>query len=470
MRLTAALVLVPLLACESELELAAGSATVARQPEVTVRTRSVCGNGVVEGGEECDGDGDCNDHCQVPCAIDVPELVSCDAGRAFDHQFTLYSETFGRDVEVSQSVVTLLCRGRSGDPLEIAACTDGACLNILSPADGAHVCAEGCETSGDCPSGTVCVPTVVGGETPSPTGPSVCVSAVGGRVGDECNSPAQCGGGLNCNLVSGYDGYALCMPGDCEDNGDCPRGAVCAPALNAFTRDQIGESCFANTGWPLGARTMGPNPCEGQRAVPVEFVGEACVAGCLRQDDCGACIAIDGRCMPPDRCIDWCREVNAQAVTACLASFACGRDVDHCFGQPPLSGPLYCTESCQRDGVCPEGAFCSGPFGQGGDRVCLLERARDTADPPNVGPALVRSFPDPECADDIDSTCTFESRCDADCGRRLGCGEVPEPGLCDGTRLLFCERDRVISVDCAARELGCAYDEALARFDCLGLR
>ncbi len=468
-----------LVACSNELKLAPGDPPEMETPDpVTVRTRPVCGNGVQEAGEECDdGNADdqdgCNAQCQTPCAAGEITIVGCAAGETFRDDVERWSECQQRWVDGTSTRTTVTCRTPQGDLYRAGVCRNGACLNVLPPVGGERVCSRACSTTNDCAEGQVCVGTwsesAEAHEEPllwrraaglHEQDSGICLPAVGGTEGDRCGT---CGQGLGCNGVTGRDDLFVCMP-NCEGDEDCPAGAFCGDAFDTVTECITGKSCFYGVSAPLGARVSLQQQCDRGRALYIEQVVENCALGCARLYGCGLSVQVGGMAVDEATCVQSCLEDQQYAKAWCRAEAVCdnqGRCDDYRF-----AGTRYCTQDCS-DADCPDGYVCQR-FVEPRGFWCVAERRDVLVDPPPFEAVVQRQFPDPVCPDDVDTTCTFESECDRDCVSSTGCGEVPGAGLCDGEgRLLFCERHRIVSIDCDARGLACGFDAAFVRFDCL---
>ncbi len=460
--------------CGNELELAPGEPSEVEEPDpVSVRTRPVCGNGAIEAGEECDDGNDdsrdgCDSFCQTPCGAGEITIDGCGAGRTFRDSVERWSECNQTWVDGTSTRTTVVCRTPAGNLFEVGVCRNGACLNVLPPVGGERVCSSVCETTTDCPSGQVCVNTWLDAEAREepllwrrpagihPDGNGVCLTAVGGGVGDRCGT---CGAGLGCNGVTGKDGLFLCMS-HCVDDEGCPDGAFCGDAFDTVTECITGKSCFYGVNAPIGSKVRAARQCTRGQALFIEDVVENCAAGCRRFYECGQTEM--GR--TEMECAAACLQESDYRRAFCRTRASCD-NMPTCEAEELLrEGTRYCTRGCTIDADCPSDWLC---LPHADRRLCTAEINSELTDPPNFKPTVERTFPDPACPGDVDTTCTFESECDRDCFASTGCGEVPGAGVCEQERLLFCEQHRIVSIDCATRDLECGYDAALVRFDCI---
>lgn len=464
-------------ACGDALELSSTPEGVIARAPVEVRLRPVCGDGEVQAGEACDdgntedGDG-CNRRCQAPCPEGSLELIRCVSGRVFDQAYTVTSES-GRTYDVLKRLETLRCARPSGAAIEIVVCQqtrapfegERACVNLRLPPSGGHLCAPECGEG--CGVGEGCLEAVFADSDPPSFSADRCLPVIGGQLGDACASGADCAPSLNCNLVSGYEsgGPAVCMPGDCDL---CPAWSSCSPAVDTITGDPNGESCFARIDLGVGVRTTSTLGCATQTVASTAATTEGCAAGCRKIYGCNYEYAGASS-------VSGCQRVCEEAVIGGLFDCIAGRSgcdiggheaacID-AFNVALARQPYYCSQPCTGATSCPSGLTCAADYLNSGEGLCVLDDPSQTRAPPSTLSVLER---DPaRCPEDIDLTCAFGSGCDPDCARPLGCGDVPDLGLCQGQRLLYCDDSRVISVDCAARELRCAFDDEQRRFDCL---
>ncbi len=258
----------------------------------------ICGNGVVDPGEQCDdGNTSSGDCCTANCEI-VAAGTLCP----------------GDGNECTADT----CDGLGAcvhDPLDGTACDDGVFCNGTElcsigacggstgdPCAGGDVCSDACnEVAGNCfdPAGTTC-----------PDDGNVCTTDVCDGVG-ECGVTNQlpCDDGMFCN------GQDFCGAGACTvHQGDpCEAGAECADTCN-----EADDDCFD----PVGTGCVND--------------GNACT-----DDFCDG----QGVCMHPNNTLP-CDDANA-----CTSDDTCGAGT--------CSGTAVVCENCQ---MCEPLVGCGGPM------------------------------------------------------------------------------------------------------------
>ena len=398
--------------CANELSLS-GGAGAQTGDVVSVRTRPVCGNAQVEPGEACDdgANGDdadgCDDRCQAPCGADALEVLRCVPGRTTVQSYDDVDVSTGRPIHWTETIDTTLCDLRGGGSIEVLTCRDGVCLNIIPPMAGERVCSAPCGEGSPCGPGFTCSPTFVPGSDPLENAEARCLPAIGGALGDECG---MCGEGLGCGTTAGAETYFVCAQRvDTCDGAKCGANTICGAAEDVHTHAPNGSLCFAVADFCPG----GP--------LDTSNLNEVCTGGC---NALAACNLYYPDPENPDQHLDceaYCREFGGDFAL----TMACG-ERNGCDG---FSVPV---------------------------KVDHFESAPS------------RSFPSPVCDADVDAACTFGADCDPDCHRATGCGDIPAAGHCNDRGVLYCDQNRVMSINCAVRGLHCGYDADQARFDCIG--
>ncbi len=323
-----------------------------------------------------------------------------------------------------------------------AACRSDAACQSLDPASqciglaGQNVCARTCESRAPkagvskCLGRTdlMCVSVAARRQEPPGAGPQpgLCVPA--------CQSDAQCGPGLFCNLASGLcdsvrpSGDPLGSP--CTGPDSCA-GGVCLP-LNGFESVCSAFCRFGGPGCGFDASAAQPGAVCAFTQVPDEAVGDRglCLALCQTALDCHETGAI---CIPTAQGSDTrtCVVPVAQEPapgTGVPIGKACSEDAD-CAGGVCLSSETdalglgggfpggYCSAPCT--GSCTAGAVCVGTSddNQHCMKACTPGAVADCADRPEFvcNPLRQGGF------------CRADCQLGGDCGDRV-CN--PSNGLC----------------------------------------
>lgn len=229
--------------------------------EPVVDPGPVCGNGVVEEGEICDGD----------CPESCPSADACLAGSL--------SGSAAECNAVCRFEEIIACLSNDGCcPLACNSLQDGDCLPVCGNqlVEAGEVCDGDCPDS--CPSQNACVVGTLSGSAEDCTAECIFVEITSCVPGDGC-CPA------GCTLAADDDcppacGDTLCTSGEtcenCEaDCGSCP--VVCTDEC------QPGETSCGE---------LGPRSCAGPDAEGCHFWGEeqACLAEMWCDPDLSACM------------------------------------------------------------------------------------------------------------------------------------------------------------------------------------
>ncbi|MEZ4293474.1 MAG: DUF4215 domain-containing protein [Polyangiaceae bacterium] len=383
---------------------------------------SICGNGTIEGAEECDDQNTLsNDGCSSDCLVE--ESFEC-----------------------------------TGEPsnCDPAPCSSDADCQFCN--EQYNICVKGCTMAGDCPSGffcdtqsAICVPFCQdGSECPS----GVCDVASGECV--ECATSADCPEGETCN-------GGVC--GDtCELGTDCATGLSCDPQLN------ICVECVTNADCQNG----------------LSCIDSHCLPGCNEEADCsgdpcnetvGICIACvtDADCAGGQVCetaIGQCIQIGCTKDTDCPVGQVCDEpnhtcvqcveDADCPTGQVCDEPNHVCVE-CVEDTDCPSGQVCDEP-----NHVCV-GCTQDT----DCEAGLVCDEPAAECVECTEDTdCEEGTVCDETVRECVECTADSEctGGTCD-LETRKCDTDAIVAegngILCAAKP-GTPTDNKLA-FALLGL-
>ena len=316
---------------------------------------SVCGNGVVEGGEACDE---------------------------------------GAGNGTPQSCCTATCRGVCDDGNR---CTDDHCDST----GGAFVCTH-TDNSAPCPSGSVCVlgticsGGVCGGGTPrvcddgNPCTDDLCSDSAGGCFtafnSAPCDDSNPCTDDDHCSFGSCSGGTFNAAPCDdhnpCTDNDHCNFGFCSGGTFNAAPCDD-GNRCTANDHCSFGFCGGGtPVDCNDNNPCTTEFCdfflgcrytnlnGIKCEDHnpCTTDDVCraGICTGDPRNCFDDDPCtVDMCNSGGG--------AFLCQHE--DCNSVPGGSCPSQCLPAECGNGRLDPGETCDPPDptpvpGRPGDVVC----------------------------------------------------------------------------------------------------
>ncbi|APR78590.1 Multiple EGF-like-domain protein 3 precursor [Minicystis rosea] len=375
-----------------------------------------CGNGKVEGTEECDdgnltSDDGCNNDCSFTCIAGNPTRDHCDDGNACNG-----IETCGADHACAPG--TALNQGDACDTDRICVggnCVDGSCGDGIT--SGTEECDDGNAQSGDgCEAGCTfsCLstdpkrncastdPCVNNGtcddvthtctaSAPLSNGAScgtgqICVN--GGCVAQQCgdgipSTGEACDFGTAGNLAgSGCEPTCAfsctTAPNSCDDENPCNGAETCAQVMGP--NSTAGQKCAAGTPLPDGTACGGGKVCKtGVCSTPgavcgngIKEAGEACDLGAMNgtQQGCSATCQLDcttnANCSDNNVCngVETCKTVtvNGQQVGKCQA----GTNAAKCAA---CSGGL-----CNGNGQCVASTCGDG---------CVDATKGEACDPPN---------------------------------------------------------------------------------------
>lgn len=242
-----------------------GDADVGGDADGDADAGPICGNGIVESGEDCDSDSprSCSTFCDstgsqacVGCHWEgtcTPPAESCNG--ADDNCDGSTDETFACVRGATGVACTNTC-GVAGTTTCSATCTLGACCAA------SEVCGNGCDDDCDTSTDEGCGATV---GTPC-TGDAACTG--GGLV---CNENwgicvvASCTGQPNfkpCETVTTSDrSYDICVDGSCVSPG-CGDATCNAPGPNWTLADTSQRSCYNASATIACPGTPGTTDCE----------------------------------------------------------------------------------------------------------------------------------------------------------------------------------------------------------------
>ncbi|MBX7193266.1 MAG: hypothetical protein K1X94_14525 [Sandaracinaceae bacterium] len=407
---------------------------------VFVRDTAVCGNGMLEAGEECDG-GDC---CTTSCT--------------FASSSTVCRAAVPGGCDVAES-----CNGTSNSCPSDAVVATGTVCRAAVP--GGCDVAESCNgTSNACPSdavaatGTVCRAAVPGGcdVAESCNGSNACPADVVAATGTVCRAAVPGG----CDVAESCNGTSNACPSDAV----AATGTVCRAAVPGGC--DVAESCNGSNACPADA--VRPSTfvcrldvgacdveerCDGTTvtcpADAAEPVGTACgpapVTVCDAQDTCsgsvGASATCDSNYAPPTTvCRGAAGECDIEESCTGLSA-VCPTDVF-------LGAETICRPTA---GACDSAELCSGAAAEcPGDSVLPL----GTVCRPSVGVC------------DMGEVCTGFATCPTDLTRPDGSAcsngavcdgaEVCTAGSCAAPSALDCDDRNACTSDMCAEPGGCA--------------
>jgi hypothetical protein len=436
----------PITACQSADGCCPAGCTVDQDSDCT--PAPMCGNGVKDAGETCDG-ADCptalscgdNDACTADSLVGNPAM--CDAA-CLNEPIVICADGDGccqpscmgmdsdcaavptgdtgsvcvddADCGASQDALCITDPGFVGGYCTTLFCqSDADCggdaLCLAVDQQGTTACFDGCIADADCRTGYICED--IGGVGicfPPESGPSL-------TVGDSCVDDTDCGPTQDDFCITDpdfVDGY--CVSLNCQSDADCGGDALC------LTVDQQGTTaCFDGCAADADCRTsytcqdvsggQGFNICLPPPAPLVANTNEPCID----DTDCSAgtangtafCLTQDASNWPGGSCSSDC-----QADSDCGVSGICQDNA--------------CVLGCAADADCRAGYTCQDFFGAGVS-VCA----------PAAG-----STPGAACAQDTDCVAGIGGRicqadlpggyCVAGCQTDAGCpaGSVCEQGAC----------------------------------------
>ena len=228
-----------------------------------------------------------------------------------------------------------------GEPCQ----SSGECKSNLCVGSGSSgECIKGCSSSSPCPAGYACMKLS--------SGAGGCFKAGTKKLGETCEAPSDCAGGL-CAASEGK--YVCSQP--CSDAKPCPAGHTCYPLSGG------GGGCFeapAKSG--DGAKCEYSSDCQSGLCV-----GSASDAKCVQP-----CTADKKQCGPGFLCVPLsggggaCLPLGSKkAGTPCDKPTDCASGM--CMGLG--SSGFVCTQSCGKTADCNCGFECTTY--QSGEKFCV---------------------------------------------------------------------------------------------------
>ncbi|MCB9734090.1 MAG: formylglycine-generating enzyme family protein [Deltaproteobacteria bacterium] len=345
----------------------------------------LCGNGIVEGGELCDRAAwdDQTLRCQaygydggqVACHRDcTPDFSGCFTSTCGDGVIEGPEECEGEDL-AGQTCAGL---GNLGGTLGC----DGQCRLDDAGCERPE-CTPACENGGRCVVPGVCeCPSAWSGPTcevfaceppcgagGTCVGPDTCECAPGWfgpgcdttTCSPECANNSTCVGPNTCGCAAGWSGSTcetpVCSP-SCGPGGTCsgPNRCTCAPGWSGPTC----ETAVCSPACGAGGTCVGPNACECAPGWSGPTCGgfacaSACENGgtCVGPDTCACAAGWTGPTCGAPACTPACRNggtCTAPNTCACSAGWT-----------GPACGAFVCASTCQNGGECvgPDACACA---------------------------------------------------------------------------------------------------------------
>lgn len=342
---------------------------------------NTCGNGMVEGGETCDGD------CPTTCDDRDTCTVDSFAGSADTCSLRCMNEPSGAcgdadgccpagctsddDADCSDS-----CGDGTLDPGELCDgdcptdCNDGVACTTDRLVGSAASCNAQCvhDAVSTCQSGDGCCPAGCSSANDADCActPRTCADMgwVCGQLDDLCGSTRNCGA---CNANESCDNGS-CVPnnptgaiGDpCTSDGACQAGLCFTAAREAYPGGYCTKGCQADTDCGAGA------VCS----------VSACAKACTLDSDCRQGYGCFTRLGGTKRACFPLANGTGSVGQACTTTNSCsGGTLGFCGS--PASGYRdgYCLRECNAANACPSGSHCAND--DGGSGICVRNCSTD---------------------------------------------------------------------------------------------
>jgi hypothetical protein len=431
---------------------------------------AVCGNGVVETGEECDPPGSCPAscpnmgctkftlqgsaaRCNSRCVEAGPEIMckagdgccpaSCNATNDADCSIKCDNgvkegmETCDPLASCPAACPAMGCQLRKlvNGGTCTAACANDRQQTACVPGDGC--CPAACNSTTDSDCNPKCGNNVVeSGETCDP--PSSCQSRQAACKDDNSTLRRPSGDPAKCTFVC-TESARTCAAGS---DGVCPPG--CTPANDPDCKKSTGSSCSGN------------GECVSGFCVDGTCCGTACGAPAGGRATCGG-----GRCdftcttgmkCPNNTCAECCGDGDCTRLCTRCTGGRCGNQTasqdlkGECPDSPCHSGNCDGSGACAVDRNGAPGTKCAGPCNTCEGGGCMahvgLQCKQQTCTNQRVADSQCNGAG--ACVDHFIKNCTAGQTCrGTDCVE--SCGREFEPccsGVCNDTNNLFCD-DRV---------------------------
>ncbi len=247
--------------------------TTTTSTSTTTTIAAVCGNGIVEGGEQCDGGACCTGTCQLISGGTVCRTAAgvCDIAETC----TGISATCPSDIYVPAGTV---CRVSSGTCDLAESCTGSS---VDCPADSfvsvGTPCDDGlfCTVSDTCNGAWNCI----SGAIRSCNDNNTCTNDACNEFSDSC---------LNTPVADGTPTASTCGVGACQSSGVCINGTdTCTPGFPGIEAcDNLDNDCDGTVDEGLGTTTCGVGECQRTVNNCVNGVPQACTPGTPSAEIC----------------------------------------------------------------------------------------------------------------------------------------------------------------------------------------
>ncbi|MBA2664327.1 MAG: hypothetical protein H0U74_18700 [Bradymonadaceae bacterium] len=284
----------------------------------------ICGNGVIEAGELCDG------NCPTSCTANS----GCT-------KHTLTGSAANCDAKCTTTTVTTCTNNDSCCPNSCTNANDNDCTCVPKTCPQLGVACgmtdNGCGTQipcPTCPNGGTCVA-------------GQCQAAVVNTVGNACFNPVSCDLGADAICASGdfKDGYCT-KP--CSTHGECSQGAHCG----GFTRTVCMKTCTLDTNCRDGYKCFDADK-DGRKecwpsGVGTKILGDSCTAvwQCGGGNSAACLTDFEGEWLwPGGYCSLLCdASTSCPAESSCYLIFANGTGVcvKNCTSQIQCRANYYC--------------------------------------------------------------------------------------------------------------------------------
>ncbi|MFH2008688.1 MAG: hypothetical protein ABI333_19025 [bacterium] len=403
----------------------------------------LCGDGILDPGEECDDgnqhdDDECLPSCTWACGDGVVNAVElCDTGIAAGQQGACPTDCDDSQACTSDTLVGTECQTE---------CVHG---NIGACIDDDGCCPSTCDETSDNDCSANCGNGVVeANETCDP--PSSCPATCDDM--DTCTADSRSGDSSTCNVLctntvitacAGGDG---CCPSGCDSttdsdcsvncgNGVVEAGETCDPPGSCPTTCNDGNSCTTDT--MTGNASTCNVACTNTTITTCAGGDSCCPAACDNTTDsdcsasCGNSVVEAGEtCDPPSSCPTTCNDSNVCTTDTMTGSSA------NCNVACSNTAITQCTGG---DGCCPSG--CNSVNDSDCSPACgnSVVEAGETCDPPSSCPTT--------CNDG--NACTTDAMTGSAAACNVQCTNTPVTACAGGDSCCPSGCDATNDTDCS---------------------